>query len=111
MPEFERIPMKEFSIADVTEGSKRVLVRGTVIGCNAESGAVSLDDGTGKIDAFFDNEDVKAELGHYKEGDRVLVVGWSREGGLNGEVLRALKGNLNPELKGKVDRIWGEENV
>jgi len=110
MPEFERLSMKEISVVDVTEASKRVLLRGTIVGINADDGSLSLDDGTGAIDVFFDNEELKPKLANYKESDRVVVIGWSKEGGIGGEVIRELKGNLNPELKAKVDSMR-EKNV
>lgn len=103
MPERERVTMTESDVVDVTEASKRVLLRGTVVGINKDEHSLSLDDGTGAIDVFFEDSDVK--LDDYKEGDLVRVIGWGREGGLGGEVLGRLKGNLNPELKTKIESM------
>lgn len=108
MPEFERVPSREMSIANVTEASKRVVLAGTVVGVNSDEGTVSIDDGTGVIDTFFEDEFVISRLSNYKEGDLVTIVGWSREGGLGGEVIRRRKSNLNPELSEKINSKWSE---
>ncbi len=106
----DRLPTQEIEISQITEASKRVMVKGKVAGLNADDGSLSLDDGTGTTDAFFE-EEVGKRLSDYKEGDEVVVIGWSREGGLQGEVVRRLGGNLNPELEAKVNSMWSEENV
>lgn len=92
-----RRPAIEKKIKDVDPTiDRRVRLVGTVIGKDAANGMVAIDDGTGKISAFFDDLKVVEKLDSYKEGDPALVVGRispTAEGfDINGEVIRSVKG-------------------
>ncbi len=93
----QRRPAIEKRIKDVDPAlDRRVRLVGTVISRDAANGMIVIDDGTGKVNAFFDDLRVIEKLDSYKEGDPALVVGrlaQTAEGfDLNGEVIRSVKG-------------------
>lgn len=54
MPAPQRLPAKERMISEIGEGEIRVTLVGTVVGRSGKM--LSIDDGTGKIDATFEDE-------------------------------------------------------
>ncbi len=93
----QRRPAVEKKVSEVDPSSdRRVRLVGMVIGKDAANGMITIDDGTGKANVFFDDLKVIEKLDSYKEGDPALVVGRispTAEGfDLNGEVIRSVKG-------------------
>lgn len=93
----QRRPAVEKKVSEVDPSSdRRVRLVGMVIGKDTANGMITIDDGTGKANVFFDDLKVIEKLDSYKEGDPALVVGrisQTAEGfDLNGEVIRSVKG-------------------
>ncbi len=101
MPSPQRIPARERTISGIKPEDTRVSVVGTVVGFNG--GVLAVDDGTGKLNATF--EDAPA----VKTGQLVRVFGRNIpvEGGLEiqGEACQDFSG-ADMELYKKVSALW-----
>lgn len=105
-----RYPAVEKKISEIRlEEDRRVRLIGTVITKDADNGLIVVDDGTAKVNVYFDRVELVEKLGEYKEGQLVTVVGLVVQvpGGfdISGEVIKGTK-LPNLELKGKVDALW-----
>jgi len=76
MENTRRLPAFERTISEISEENFRVRVLGTVVGRDEVNNSLIMDDGTGKIHAFFANPDQFAEA---KEGKLIRVIGKVRK--------------------------------
>ena len=96
------------TIQSIRESDKRVRVYGTVVSKDSGEGKIVIDDGTGTKNVFFNSLDLIEKIEQYKPGVQVVVIGWAVESGLDGEILRRVKG-FEPENYQNILEVW--ENV
>ena len=96
----------ECKISEIPQGT-RVRLMGTIVAKQIADGMVRIDDGTGQVDVFFDQLELIEKLGQYKEGDRIIVVGWSMDTGISGDIIKSAQG-VDLELYEQVQEKWGE---
>jgi len=92
----------------IEELRKRVKIFGTIVGIEPANGKIVVDDSTGVVDVFFNTLEVIEKLENYRVGDNVMVIGWATESGIDGEILRRVKG-FEPNRYKNVLEVW--ENV
>jgi len=92
-------------VKELTESDGRVKLFGTVVAVDTESGKISIDDSTGVVEIFFNSLDIIEKLKQYKVGDQIVVVGWVAEGGIDGEILRRVRG-FEPSRYKNVLEVW-----
>ena len=101
MPASQRMPSKERKISEIGGEDPRVSIVGTVV--DFKDNILAVDDGTGKIDATFE------ELPDVKTGQLVRIFGRAIavEGGfeLQGEVCQDF-GSADIALWRKVSELW-----
>ena len=101
MPASQRMPTKERKISDIDSGDPRVSIVGTVV--DFSNNIVAVDDGTGKIDASFE------EIPEVKTGQLVRIFGRAIavEGGheIQGEVCQDFSG-ADIGLWRKASELW-----
>jgi len=101
MPSPQRIPAKERRVSEIKPEDARVSLVGTVVGFNG--GVLAVDDGTGKINATFE------EAPNVKTGQLVRLFGRTIpiEGGfeIQGEACQDFTG-ADLELYKKVSGLW-----
>ena len=103
-----RWPAISRTIKGIKEEDKRVKIFGVIVSMEPASGKISIDDSTGVIDVFFNSLEVIEKLEQYKVGDQVMVIGWATEAGIDGEILRRIRG-FEPSRYKNVLEVW--ENV
>lgn len=95
---FRRFPAMEKKISDIGPEDIRVCVIGTIV--DKSNGKVAIDDGTGSMEALFDEEMLKGT----ESGNKVRVIGKVSEGTLNGEAIQDFS-NFNFELHEKIKKM------
>lgn len=96
----------ECKISDIQQAG-RFRLMGTIVAKQAAEGMLRIDDGTGQIDVFFDQLELIEKLGQYKEGDRVIVIGWSMDTGVSGDIIKSAR-DLDLGLYEQVQLKWSE---
>ncbi|MBR9679598.1 MAG: hypothetical protein GOU99_00945 [Candidatus Altiarchaeota archaeon] len=84
---------------------KRVRVYGTVVSVEQDNGKIIIDDGSGSKSVFFNSIEMIERLESYKPGVQVTVIGWAGESGIDGEILRRVKG-FEPENYKNILEVW-----
>ena len=79
---FRRFPTVGKNIKEITPDDGRVSFIGTLI--DKGEGKIAVDDGTGSIESFFEDEITKK----FKVGNTVRIVGKVSEGNVNGEAIQ-----------------------
>jgi len=100
-----RWPAVSKTIRKLSVDDKRVKIFGVIVGMEPASGKITVDDSTGTVDVFFNSLEVIDRLEQYKIGDRVMVIGWVTESGIDGEILRRVTG-FEPSRYKNVLEVW-----
>lgn len=108
----QRNPAKERKISEITD-ERRVRLYGTVIGKEPSNGLITIDDGTGRVNVFFDDLTIVETLEGFADGEQVLVVGSvvpKPEGiEISGELIKRVQSSPSlSELRARVNHIWAE---
>jgi len=103
-----RWPSVARKVKEISQEDKRVKIFGTIVGIEPANGKIVVDDSTGVVDVFFNTLEVIEKLENYRVGDNVMVIGWATESGIDGEILRRVKG-FEPNRYKNVLEVW--ENV
>ena len=103
MSSFQRVPAKERKISEIGPEDTRVSVVGTVV--DSKGSTLAIDDGTGKINAYFENAP------EVKPGQFVRIFGKpiALEDGmeLQGEICHDFS-QADIDAWRKVSRMWEE---
>lgn len=98
---FRRFPTAEKKIKDIEPEDIRVGFIGTIT--NKTKGKISVDDGTGSIDALFEEDIIKG----LETGKLVRIVGKMSEGTLKGESIQDFS-SFDLDLYMKIRSIEGK---
>lgn len=103
MTSLQRLPAKERAISEIAPGDVRVSVVGTVLA--SDGSVVSIDDGTGRIDASFEDFPGAVTGQQVKVIGKIVPLGEGFE--LQGEALQDFSGG-DVRLWKKVSGLWEE---
>jgi acetyl-CoA carboxylase alpha subunit len=90
----ERIPSKTVLSKDAGREEGRIRLYGKIEA--KEGDFLRIDDGAGSVGVFLNNPVLRELLDKYSPGDPVVVIGWSKNGRTEAEIIRRVEG-FDPE--------------
>ena len=100
-----RVPAKSKMASEIVPGNERVKVLGTLVSIAKDKKKVVVDDGGASVEIQLNSLDLVDKLSQYRPGDQVMVIGWTSQTGVDGEILRKISG-FEPSRYKHVLEVW-----